>query len=298
MVTAIEPQPRSLRGLGGVLSANAAAWSATRLLSIALPWFVLSTTGSATQTGLVVFCQMGPYVVSQVLSGPLIDRIGPKRISVACDVTAMVAMGAAPLLYLSGALQLWVLMALMAVVGAADGPSNAAKGVFVPSATRAARMSLERGTGLTGAVERTATTAGPAIAGVVIAAFGSVYALWAAAALFGFGALIVATTLTNPIPEEHLEPTEGYVRQFREGANFLRNEGLLRAIVGMVAVTNLLDQAFIAVLLPVWAKASGHGPEAVGLVVSVFAAASIIASLAAAAARTASLAVPSISSGS
>lgn len=32
-------------------------------LAIALPWFVPTTTGSAVQTGAVVFAQMGPYVV-------------------------------------------------------------------------------------------------------------------------------------------------------------------------------------------------------------------------------------------
>lgn len=284
-MTTADPRPRSLRGLAGVLSASGATLSANRLLAIALPWFVLTTTGSAAKTGLVVFCQMGPYVVSQALAGPLIDRIGPKRISVAGDLTSMAAMTAAPLLFLTGELPLWALMALMAVVGAADGPANAAKGVFVPSVTRAALVPLERGTGLTGAVERTATTVGPAIAGVVVAAFGSVYALWVAAVLFGLGAAIVASTLANPVPEAH-EAGAGragsYLERLREGAAFLRGEGLLRAIAAMVAVTNLLDQAFISVLLPVWAKDSGHGPVAVGLVVSVFGAASVIAALVAA----------------
>ncbi|MGH8793190.1 MAG: MFS transporter [Stackebrandtia sp.] len=277
---------RSLRGLAGVLSANVAAWTGTRLLWIALPWFVLSTTGSAAKTGLVVFAQMGPFVVSQVLSGPLIDRIGPRRVSIVCDLTALVAMSAAPLLYLADALSLWTLMALMAVVGAADGPSNSAKGVFVPSATRAAKVPLERGTGLVGAAERTASTVGPAIAGVVVAAFGGIYALWIAAALFGLGALVVATTLHDPKPEEHeqkVEQVDGYLAQLRQGATFLRSDGLLRSIIGMVAVTNLLDQAFMAVLLPVWAKSSGHGPEVIGLIASVFSAFSIVASLAAAA---------------
>lgn len=50
----------------------------------------------------------------------------------------------------------------------------------------------------------------------------------------------------------------------------------------MLIATNLLDQAFIAVLLPVWARESGHGAETVGLVVSIFGATSIIAALAAA----------------
>src|SRR5262249_17721190 len=77
---------RSLRGLIGVLSADFAALSASRLLSIAVPWFVLTTTGSAVQTGLIAFCQITPFAVAQTLSGPLIDRIGPRRIAVAGDL--------------------------------------------------------------------------------------------------------------------------------------------------------------------------------------------------------------------
>jgi MFS family permease len=77
---------RSLRGLIGVLSADFAALSANRLLSIAVPWFVLTTTGSATKTGLIAFCQITPFVIAQALSGPLIDRIGPRRIAIAGDL--------------------------------------------------------------------------------------------------------------------------------------------------------------------------------------------------------------------
>ncbi|MFF4559398.1 MFS transporter [Streptomyces sp. NPDC001422] len=277
--------PRVLRGLVGMLSANAAALSANRVLSIALPWFVLTTTGSVGKTGLVAFCQIVPYVISQALAGPIIDRVGPKRISVAGDLLSTVAMATAPLLYLTGGLPFGVLLALLAVVGAADGPANGAKGLFVPSATRAARVPIERGTGLSAAVERTATTVGPAIAGVVVTAFGSLYALWITAALFAVSALIVSTTLTDPVPEPHEIPVDdggGYFSQLRQGAAFLRDAKLLRSIVGMLAVTNLLDQAFMSVLLPVWAKESGNGAEAIGLVVSVFAATSIIAALVAA----------------
>jgi MFS family permease len=281
-----EDRPRSLRGLIGVLGAYAAALSANRLLSIAVPWFVLTTTGSATKTGLIAFCQVTPFVISQALAGPLIDRIGPRRISITGDVVAMAAMATAPLLYVMHALPLWALMLLMAVVGAADGPSTAAKSIFLPSATRAARQPLERGTGLAAAVERTATTIGPAVAGMVVAAFGSAEALWLTATLFGVAALVVSVTLSNPEPElsESLPAeVEGYFARLRQGATFFRTEGLLRAIVLMLVATNLLDQAFMGVLLPVWARDSGHGAQAVGLIVSIFGATSIVAALAAAA---------------
>lgn len=277
--------PRVLRGLVGMLSAYAAALSANRVLSIALPWFVLTTTGSVGKTGLVAFCQIVPYVVAQALAGPIIDRVGPKRISVAGDVASTVATATAPLLYFTGNLSFGLLLALLAVVGAADGPANGAKGLFVPAATRAARVPLERGTGLSAAVERTATTIGPAVAGVVVASFGSLYALWITACLFAVSALIVSTTLTDPVPEPHetpVEEAEGYLSRLRQGAVFLRDAKLLRSIVGMLAFTNMLDQAFMAVLLPVWAKETGNGAEAVGLVVSVFAATSIVSALVAA----------------
>ncbi|MFF4085116.1 MFS transporter [Streptomyces sp. NPDC001777] len=280
-----DDEPRVLRGLIGMLSANAASLSANRVLSIALPWFVLTTTGSVGKTGLVAFFQIVPYVVAQALAGPIIDRVGPKRISVAGDLASTVATAAAPLLYLTGNLSFGLLLGLLAVVGAADGPANGAKGLFVPAATRAAKVPLERGTGLSTAVERTATTIGPAVAGVVVASFGSLYALWITAFLFGVSALIISTTLSDPVPEPHempVEEAEGYFSRLRQGAVFLRDAKLLRSIVGMLAVTNLLDQAFMSVLLPVWAKETGHGAGVIGLVVSVFAATSIIAALVAA----------------
>ncbi|MGH8876192.1 MAG: MFS transporter [Stackebrandtia sp.] len=272
--------PGSKRGILAVLSAMAAGWTGARLLTIALPWFVLTSTGSTAATGLVVMAQMGPYVVAQLLSGPYIDRIGPRRISIIGDTVATIGLATIPVLFLLDSLSLPVLMVVIAIVGVTDGPANAAKAVCVPAATRTAGWRLERGTGLSGAVERTASTVGPGIAGVVVAAVGGVYALWITAALTGLGAIIVGLFVTDP-PRESAESV-GYLAQLREGADFLRSDGLLRSITGMIMVTNLLDQAFMAVLLPVWAKANGYGPEVIGLVISVFGATSVLASLAAA----------------
>ncbi|MFG1880097.1 MFS transporter [Sphaerisporangium sp. NPDC049003] len=276
---------RSLRGLIGVLGADLAALSANRLLSIAVPWLVLTTTGSPAKTGLVAFCQITPFVIAQALAGPLIDRIGPRRVAITGDLVSMAAMIVAPLLFAAGGLNLWGLMALMAVVGAADGPAIAAKSIFVPSVTRAARAPIERGTGLIAAIERTATVAGPAAAGVLVATFGGAQSLWLSAALFGLAAVVTTATLADPAPDPAALTTteaEGYLARLRQGAAFLRQDRLLRSIAGMLVATNLLDQAFMAVLLPVWALESGYGAETVGLVVSVFAGTSILAALLAA----------------
>ncbi len=60
----------SARRLWGYLAAQAISITGTRITMIAIPWFVLTTTGSATLTGLVAFAEMAPLVTLQALSGP------------------------------------------------------------------------------------------------------------------------------------------------------------------------------------------------------------------------------------
>jgi MFS family permease len=120
----------------------------------------------------VVFAEMTPYVIMQVLAGPVIDQIGPRRISIAGDLVSMVAVAAIPLLYAADLLTLALLLPIVAIVGACRGPSDASKSVFIPAVTADARVPLERGTGLAGTVERLSSTVGPAIAGVMIGVTG------------------------------------------------------------------------------------------------------------------------------
>jgi MFS family permease len=62
----------------------------------------------------------------------------------------------------------------------------------------------------------------------------------------------------------------GYVAELREGFTFLRRDRLLVAISLMVLVTNLLDQAYSVVLVPVWVRDELGSPLGLGLVGGVF----------------------------
>ena len=74
--------------LWGYLVAVAISITGTRVSMIAIPWLVLTTTGSPTKTGLVAFAEMAPLVASQVLSGPLTDRVGARRMAVSCSAAS------------------------------------------------------------------------------------------------------------------------------------------------------------------------------------------------------------------
>src|SRR5690348_16835902 len=168
---------------------------------------------------------------------------------------------------------------------------------MVPLLVDHAGTPMERVTGLTSAVERTASTLGAAVAGGLVAVIGAADALALDAASFAASA-VVLLAVTRALPRHLAKPTPtpaevrveartsrlgGYLAELREGWDFLRRDPVLVGICGMVAVTNLLDQAYAALLVPVWGRHSGYGVGAVGLLFAVFSAAAIVGAMAASA---------------
>jgi MFS family permease len=252
--------------------------SGTRLSGVAIPWLVLSTTGSPVLTGLVAMMEMLPYVVAKALGGPLIDRLGPKRIAIICDSASVIAVGLVPLLHLLDLLTMPILLPIVFAMGVLRGPSDAAKQSMVPDIAELASVPLERVTGVVGAIERLASTAGAAAAGALIALVGPSQALAVNALTFAAAALVVAIGIPalRHAPKAEAAGISAYGRELAEGWHFMRRDAVLVAIVLMVATTNLLDQAYYAVLLPVWTQHSGHGAALLGTLFAVFSAASMI----------------------
>lgn len=269
--------------LVGWLAAETISLTGTRVSMIAIPWFVLTTTGSATQTGVVAFAEMAPLVLAKTLAGPVVDRIGARRVCIAADTASVAVVGAIPLLHAVDALTFPLLVVLVAVAGTLRGPADGAKHALVPAIAAASGVPMERVTGLAGAAERLASTAGAAAAGLVVAAVGPAQALVIDAASFAVAALLIA--LTAPGGTAGLDETDEaapYLTRLREGWQFLRHDPVLVAITTMVAITNLLDQAYVAVLVPVWAERSGGGAAVIGLLFATFSAFAVLGSVVAA----------------
>lgn len=275
------------RPLYGWLVSDAVSLTGTRISMIAIPWFVLTTTGSATQTGLVAFAEMFPLVLTKVLGGPVIDRLGARRVAITCDIGSFFAIGLVPLLYALDWLTFPLLLAIVAVAGALRGPGDAAKDSLTPAIVAAAKVPMERATGLASAVERGAGMLGFALAGALVVAVGPAAALVVDAASFLVGAAILAwATVGLPRPDQaedlHESPAR-FWQSLHEGWAFLRGEPVLLGLSLMIAVTNLLDLAWSAVLAPVWAIETGNGAGRLGLIFAVFAGSSAVGALVASA---------------
>lgn len=274
---------RDRRGLVGLLTAVGVSTLGTRMSTLALPWFVLTTTGSPTQTGLVAAAEMTPYVVVQGLGGPLVDRVGAWRISVLSDVASAALFVAIPLLHAFGAMPIGALVPLVMVAGAMRGGGDAARYVLLPGVREAAQTPIERAAGLYDGVSRGASLVGAPLAGVLIGLTSAVNVLALDAASFLVSAVLVGALV--PQSAQPSAPVAGeatpvsYRSSLGEGFRYLRADRLLLGIGLMVMVTNLLDQASVAVLVPVWAKDVAHSPVALGLIGGVFGAGAVIGNI-------------------
>src|ERR671937_1427966 len=67
------------RSLAAVLVAETVSLSGSAMTFVALPWFVLATTGSTARMGWVLAAELIPVGLFGIPSGTLIARLGAKR---------------------------------------------------------------------------------------------------------------------------------------------------------------------------------------------------------------------------
>jgi MFS family permease len=226
------------------------------LSAIAIPWFVLQTTGSATQTGITGFFNVLPVVLAGFFGGTLVDRLGYKRTSIIADLASGVTVALIPLLYLTIGLEFWQLMVLVFLGALLDSPGSTARNALIPELAEMAHMPIERATSLTHIIERGARLVGAPLGGFLIALIGTQNVLWLDAISFFLSAGIVAVTVKihQPVRHEEEAPSGKYFDELREGLRFIYTDKLMLAMVIMIMLTNFLDAIYGGVVQPVFVK--------------------------------------------
>lgn len=282
--TSVAAPPRRRRGLIGYLTSETVSTTGTRMSMVAVAWFVLTTTGSPALTGLVAFVETLPIVVVQGLCGPLVDRVGARRVAIVANLVAAVLVGLVPLLDAVGALSIPLLMAIVGMLGSVRGLSTATY-VLLPGVAEQAGAPIERATGLHDGLNRMAGMIGVPLAGVIMAIWSAPVVLLLDAASFVAAGLLIGALVPRSAEPPRRQRTEDsastlrrYIGELREGFAFLRRSPILVAIGLMVLVTNLLDQAYSAVLVPVWVEDTLGSPIGLAAIGGVFGAGAVIGS--------------------
>jgi MFS family permease len=254
------------RGLAGLLTAEAISLLGSRITFVALPWLVLTTTGSALKAGVAGFAEMLPYVLAGLLGGPIVDRVGPRSTAVAADVASLLAVSGIPILAATENISYHTLLGLIALAGALRGFGDTAKRALLPRVIAEAGLSTERGTTLYDGISRAATLRGLPLAVLLVDA-----------ASFGICAILISvyvrTGSTGPAPAG--EDEGGYAAALCCGFRYVRQDRLIIGIMSLLFATNLFDQAFATVFVPVWVREGPHGPAALGVLGSAFGAGAV-----------------------
>jgi MFS family permease len=236
---------------------------------LAIPWFVLVTTGSAALTGLAVFFNFLPIVLAAFFGGVIVDRLGFRTTSIVADLASAAAVAAIPLLHSTVGIELWQLMALVFLGALLDAPGATARQALFPDVVELAGMGMERATGVRAGIQQGSLLVGAPIGGVLVAEVGATTALWLDAASFLVSAALVGAFVPRPRPDPDAEEPGRYLAQLAEGMRFIWDQRLLRAIVLTVLITNLLDAPF-PVVMSVFAREAFGSATDLGVMYGVF----------------------------
>ena len=254
MESATQVKIRNPIPLYSLFIANAVSLVGNVFTAIAVPWFVLQTTGSATQTGITGFFTILPVVLAGFLGGTLIDRLGYKRTSVISDLASGATTALIPLLYLTVGLEFWQLLILVFLGALLDAPGGTARAALLPELAEQAGMPIERVTSLTHVIERSARLVGAPLAGLLIGVMGTANVLWLDAASFFVSAAIIGIVIAAPKLAGKEEKAGKYLDELKDGLRFIARDGLILSIVVMVMLTNFLDSIFGGVVQPVYVR--------------------------------------------
>jgi len=265
--------------LYALYGANTVSMIGNQLSNLAIPWFVLQTTGSATQTGITAFFSILPTVLAAFFGGGFVDRLGFRHTSIIADLASGVTVALVPLLYALGLLEFWLLLVLVFFGAVLDAPGATARQSLLPDLATLAGMRLERASANTQVVERSSLLIGSPLAGVLIAVLGATNVLWLNATSFAVSAALVAIRIPAfPRPTAD-GPAQSYLSEMREGFGFIRRDRLLRALVITLMVTNLFDAAKTSVVFPVLADDVFDSAVALGLIFGVSGGGAVIGAL-------------------
>ena len=151
--------PRSVSALG------------SQMTFLALPWFVLATTGSAAQMGVVLAVELLPIALLGIPSGTLVARLGARRTMLYGDLARVPLMASVPLLHELGVLLVpAAARARVADRRASSRRTSPRSGSCSRSSSARTSATVAQANAVVEGAQRATALLGPPLAGLLIAA--------------------------------------------------------------------------------------------------------------------------------
>jgi MFS family permease len=242
----VETSVFRIRGIRALLIAEVVSTSGAQMTWVALPWFVLTTTGSATRMSLVMTGEALGLALVGLPSGRLLSRLGARRTMVLCDGLRGPLMLVVPLLHWAGGLSLGILLAVAFALGTFGAPYFAAQRIIVPELLGEDETTVSQASALFQGATRVTLLLGPVSAGVLIGLIGAPSVLVVDAATYVVAVLLVSAFVPKAQPVAVSDDETGVIA----GLRWVAREPLIRTWRFCLIVGDVAWQA-IFVALPV-----------------------------------------------
>jgi MFS family permease len=230
---------------------------------VALAFAVLDLTGSKTDLGLILAARQIPLIVFILVGGIWADRLPRNRVMVGADLVSALSQATVATLLITGTAEIWHLAALAAVNGSSSAFFfPASQGVIPqtvpPNLLQPANALLRLG--INGSM-----IGGAAVAGFLVAAFGSGAALAVDAGTYLLGAVFVALMR---LPASLKMEAQHFLRELGEGWREFRTRTWLWVIVIQFSLVNAVESGALNVLGPVVSDQELGGARDYGLILT------------------------------
>ena len=85
--------------IAALVAAEVVSILGSRMTYLALPWFVLVTTGSPSKMTLVLAVEILPMAILGIPSGTVVERLGARTTMLVCDAARIPLLVSLPLLH-------------------------------------------------------------------------------------------------------------------------------------------------------------------------------------------------------
>jgi MFS family permease len=262
--------------------------SGTWMQNIALAWLVIELTSSPLAVGLLAFCRFIPFTVLGLFAGVVADRIDNRKLVIWTQSTSMLLSAILATLVLTGSETLWlvyVLATLSSVAIVFDAPGRHAL-----TFQMVGRAELPNAVALNASLFNASRVMGPAIAGVLIAAFG--VGICFVINTITFLAVLASLLLMRPeelVPvERNGKPPPTMMRGIREGFAWMWANPQMRLVLAIVTVVSTVGFNFHVILPLLASETLQTGPEVFGILSACFGGGALVGALLSAAISRAS----------
>ena len=229
----------------------------TWMQTTAQGFLIYQLTHSSAYLGYVGFAYGVPSWFFMLYGGVVADRVSRRKLLIITQFIMMILAFVLAALVFTGTVQPWHILVLAFGLGSANAFDAPARQAFVSEMVD--REDLTNAVALNATMFNAALVVGPAIAGIIYAAFGPGWCF--AVNGISFIAVIIALASMHFLPRTETSQHSSTLSALKEGIDYVRHQPMIRALIGLVAATSLFGMS-LGTLLPAWSVKVLHGNAA------------------------------------